>query len=156
MHRDGLPGRWWPILENRQVLEEQPQDWRGSHLEDLYWDGKSTEGTTCSEHPPSRFKKCQRVPPEGWRRETRRFECLESGQKGTSVYSDRHALLRKPRSLEGLALRLEEWYLVLGVRPVWDVLIEATFSGKWHERTLQARFERIVPTHWPELFIGSC
>ena len=83
---------------------------------------------------------------------TRRSQRFQSRKKWTSLYTNRHALLRQPLSLEGLTLRFQVRYMVSRLRPIRNDHFRSSLQSRRYGRSVQSRYFRSVPANKLQIF----
>lgn len=107
---------------------------RISHLENSLWTPPRTQQASLVEHHPPGREASECVFHQ-WSCSDRRLKRSQAFERSFYQYADWDAILRISISLEWGPIRLQKWYLVVGLCPLWDGNVEAS---------LQSRFTRKI------------
>ena len=92
----------------------------------------------------SSYSECKRFSQQGWGRQVRRSECLQSCQKWPPLHSNRNSVLCQPWSMEGCSLRHKIGHMVFGMRIVLDDNPSASIQSRRYGGAVWGSYGRSI------------
>ncbi len=145
MYCYGVRRRWGSLQQDYASQKALDSVFRERYLGLSYSNDLGVTSAPRSFDSAPRFEECKCLFVGWWCLQVGRFECFENcAKRWYALHLNRYTLLRKPRSLEGLALRQQKWYLVPGVRYLWDDNAQSAFYSFKHGQTFLSGSIRLL------------
>ena len=146
MYCDGIRRRWRSLQQDHAPQKALDSVFGKRYMGMSDSNDIGTTGAPRSFDSSPRLEECKCLLASWWRLQVRRFECFENcAKRWNAFHLNGHTLLRKPRGLEGLALRQQKRHLVPGMRYLRNDNAQPAFYSFQHGQTFPSGFIRHLP-----------